>query len=122
MSLHASGHVYVPPQCLRGARCRLHVAFHGCRQHEELVGDAFYARAGYNGWARPISIVVLYPQATAWGGGVFSSGANPRGCWDWWGYSGDAYHGKDGKQVRAVAAMLNALLGAQVLALQGDRR
>lgn len=122
VSLHATGHVYVPQQCMQGARCRLHVAFHGCRQHQDLIGDAFYAGAGYNGWAQSNGIVVLYPQATAWGGGVLSSGANPRGCWDWWGYGGKAYHRKDGKQVRAVAAMINALLGADVLALQGHRR
>lgn len=118
VSMADTGFVYVPAQCLAGARCALHVAFHGCRQQHERVGDAFYAGAGYNRWAQSNNIVVLYPQTTEWGSGVFSAGANPRACWDWWGYSGDDYHRKDGKQVRAVAAMINALLGAEVLALQ----
>lgn len=118
VSLHATGYLYVPDRCLHGARCRLHVAFHGCRQQHEQVGDAFVAGAGYNRWAQSNGIVVLYPQTIAWGGGVFGSDANPRGCWDWWGYSGSAYHRKDGKQIRAVAAMINALLGAEVLALE----
>jgi hypothetical protein len=34
---------------------------------------------------------------------------NPRGCWDWWGYTGAAYHTKDGAQIRAVWAMLERL-------------
>lgn len=118
VSLHATGYVYLPQQCLQGARCRLHVAFHGCRQQHAQAGDAFVAGAGYNRWAQSNGIVVLYPQTTAWGGGVFGSGANPRACWDWWGYSGSAYHRKDGKQIRAVAAMINALLGTQALALE----
>lgn len=115
VSLHARGYVYLPPQCLQGTRCRLHVVFHGCRQQHEQVGDAFYHGSGYNRWASSNDIVVLYPQTTAWAGGAFAASANPRGCWDWWGYSGDAYHRKDGKQMRAVAAMINALLGSEVL-------
>lgn len=114
ISLHDTGFVYVPPQCLEGTRCRLHVAFHGCRQQYERVGDAFHAGAGYNRWARTNDLVVLYPQTTASRGGWFEGGANPRACWDWWGFSGDAYHRKTGPQMRAVAAMIDALLGARV--------
>jgi hypothetical protein len=38
---------------------------------------------------------------------------NPFGCWDLWGfnYTGQDYHTKSGKQIRAVAAMINALVG-----------
>lgn len=115
-SLHAVGHVYVPRQCRLGASCRLHVAFHGCRQSQDQVGDAFYRRAGYNKWAESNGIVVLYPQATSWSRGWLSpADANPNACWDWWGYSGKNYASRDGKQMRAVAAMINALLGAAVL-------
>ena len=35
---------------------------------------------------------------------------NPKGCWDWWGYSGDKYLGRDGKQMRAVRAMIARML------------
>lgn len=116
VSLHAVGHVYVPRQCRQGSSCRLHVAFHGCQQSQDQIGDAYYMRAGYNEWAESNGIVVLYPQTRAWSGSWFAPGSNPKACWDWWGYSGDHYHRKDGKQIRAVAAMINALLGADVLA------
>lgn len=116
VSLHSIGHVYVPNQCRQGASCRLHVAFHGCQQTQDQIGDAFYTNAGYNEWAESNGIVVLYPQTIAWAGSWFSSRSNPLACWDWWGYSGDDYHRKDGKQMRAVAAMVNALMGADVLA------
>src|SRR4051812_26000126 len=36
---------------------------------------------------------------------------NPKGCWDWWGYSGDAYLGRNGKQMRAVREMIRRMLG-----------
>ncbi|MFT5445176.1 MAG: poly(3-hydroxybutyrate) depolymerase [Gammaproteobacteria bacterium] len=115
-SLHAVGHVYLPQQCRLGGSCRLHVAFHGCRQSQDEIDDAFYQRAGYNPWAESNGIVVLYPQATSWSGDWLSpTDANPNACWDWWGYSGNNYASRDGKQMRAVAAMINALLGAEVL-------
>ena len=41
-----------------------------------------------------------------------------RASWDWWGYSGDNWHRRDGKQMRAVAAMINALLGRDALATE----
>lgn len=115
-SLHAIGYVYVPRQCQLGGGCRLHVAFHGCRQSQDQIGDAFYSHAGYNKWAESNGIVVLYPQARSWSGDWLSlTQANPNACWDWWGYSGNNYARRDGKQMRAVAAMINALLGAEVL-------
>lgn len=115
VSMHDVGHLYVPASCSAGTSCRLHVAFHGCRQYEEEVGDAFYADAGYNRWAESNDIVVLYPQTMAWSESFFSMYENPKGCWDWWGYSGEGYYGKSGNQIRAVAAMINALLGETVL-------
>jgi hypothetical protein len=50
-------------------------------------------------------IVVLYPQLTR-------SGVNPNGCWDFWGYSGDDYRMQDGRQMAAVKAMIDRMLGA----------
>jgi poly(3-hydroxybutyrate) depolymerase len=101
-SLRAAGYVYVPDPC-RTQSCRLHVAFHGCRQTIEAVHDDFVRDAGYNGWAAAARIVVLYPQVTA-------SPANPNGCWDFWGYSGDDYRVQDGRQMRAVKAMIARML------------
>lgn len=102
------GYLYMPHDCLSGD-CRLHVAFHGCQQSAQTadgsgVRDEFLREAGYNRWAGGNHIVVLYPQAAA-------TAANPRGCWDFWGFSGPAWRSKDGVQMRAVAAMIDALLG-----------
>ncbi len=99
------GYVFVPDACARGRRCRLHVAFHGCQQHAGRIGDAFVRNAGYNRWADTNGIVVLYPQTAA----TWSFPFNPKGCWDWWGFTGDAYATRDGVQVRAVKRMLERL-------------
>jgi len=93
------GLVYVPRSCEK-ERCRVHVAFHGCRQSV----DRFARDAGYNRWAEANLLIVLYPEVKAsW------YPFNPRACWDWWGYTGPAYHTKDGEQIRAVKAMLDRL-------------
>jgi hypothetical protein len=105
VSLAAAGYVYVPEIC-RTQGCRLHVAFHGCRQSVEAVHDAFVRHAGYNGWAAAGRIVVLYPQ-------VVPSRVNPYGCWDFWGYSGDDYRVKDAPQMAAVKAMIDHMLGSR---------
>ncbi|MCP4379638.1 MAG: hypothetical protein GY794_26155, partial [bacterium] len=82
-----------------------HVAFHGCEQNAEEIGDAFYRHAGYNEWADANRIIVLYPQTVATIGQPF----NPKGCWDWWGYNGPEYAAKGGAQIAAVHAMLRRL-------------
>lgn len=113
ISMADTGYAYVPDSCAR-ARCRAHVAFHGCRQSVTAIGERFVRQAGYNRWAAANRIVVLYPQTVArsgWGGATrhWSFVVNPRGCWDWWGYTGSRYHTKDGPQIRAVKAMLDRL-------------
>lgn len=99
------GYVFVPEPCARGERCRAHVAFHGCLQHAGRIGEAFVRNAGYNRWADTNRIVVLYPQTAA----TWSFPFNPKGCWDWWGFTGDRYATRDGAQVRAVKRMLERL-------------
>jgi hypothetical protein len=100
-----SGFLYVPKACEKG-RCRVHVAFHGCRQSAGEVGERFAREAGYNRWADTNRLLVLYPQARAsWSLFAF----NPRACWDWWGYTGEHYHTRDGAQIKAVMAMLKKL-------------
>lgn len=118
LSLHLTGHVYVPAPCLQGERCRLHVALHGCQQSEELIGDAFYAEAGYNEWAQTNGIVILYPQVTAWSGTWYPGSGNPNSCWDWWGYSGGDYHTRKAGQIQAVASMINVLVGSALLPVE----
>jgi poly(3-hydroxybutyrate) depolymerase len=112
VSLADSGYAWVPAGCER-ERCRVHVAFHGCRQGAEFVGERFVLESGYNRWAGSNRIVVLYPQAIARWGWSWAGGPNfifnPRGCWDWWGYTGPEYHTRQAPQMRAVRAMLDRL-------------
>lgn len=121
VSLNETGHLYVPAACRNGGRCPLHVAFHGCEQYREAIDEAhgdlpaaerpyFQTSAGYNEYAEQFGIVVLYPQTTAWGS-AGDGARNPKGCWDWWGYSGDDYFRKTGKQMRAVEWMVGCLTG-----------
>jgi poly(3-hydroxybutyrate) depolymerase len=105
ISLEATGYLYVPQRCEK-ERCRIHVAFHGCRQGAAEIGETFVREAGYNRWADAHGLLVLYPQAAK----RFSPFTwNPRGCWDWWGYTGPGYHTQAGAQVRAVKAMIDRL-------------
>jgi len=113
------------PQDCRSAVCRVHVAFHGCRQNAEQIGRRFVEGAGYNAWADHNRegagynawadhnrIIVLYPQTVPRRGLALGSWKwvyNPSGCWDWWGYSGSAYATRDGLQIAAVRAMLKRL-------------
>jgi hypothetical protein len=108
-SLSGVGYVYVPAACVGGGACRLHVAFHGCRQNVDARGadrahDDFVRDAGYNRWAAANRIVVLYPQTT-------ESTLNPNRCWDFWGYTGPDYRTPRGPQMRAVKGMVDRLLG-----------
>ena len=105
ISMDDAGFVYVPQRCAT-ERCRVHVAFHGCRQGAAEVGERFVREAGYNRWADSNALIVLYPQVIKrYSPFVF----NPNGCWDWWGYTGATYHTKAGPQIRAVKAMLDRL-------------
>ncbi len=104
-SLHETGLVFVPRDCAAGKPCRIHVAFHGCRQGMGYLGKTFAREAGYNRWADLNRIVVLYPQAAQ----SLVAPFNPRGCWDWWGYSGADYAARSGAQLSSVHRMLAAL-------------
>ena len=105
ISMDEAGFLYVPARC-KSERCRVHIAFHGCRQGVSEIGEQFVREAGYNRWADANGLIVLYPQAIKrYSPFVF----NPRGCWDWWGYTGPLYHTKSGPQIKAVKAMLDRL-------------
>ncbi|HKT34876.1 MAG TPA: hypothetical protein VJR03_08580 [Nitrospira sp.] len=113
-SMRDSGFVYVPESC-RSSRCRVHVAFHGCLQNYDTIGDRFYKKAGYNQWADSNHLIVVYPQTIArlgWNWKAFwnfSYVLNPNACWDWWGYDGPDYYKKSGAQMKAVRKMLERL-------------
>lgn len=109
-SLDAAGYVYVPEQCT-SRRCRVHVALHGCRQGTALVGDTFARHAGYNAWAVAHDLIVLYPQVRPSEPAFYAwwRPYNPRGCWDWWGYTGTDYATKSGVQIATIVAMVARL-------------
>lgn len=113
-SMGDAGFVYVPQACRSGG-CRIHVAYHGCRQGSDTLGDRYAADAGYNAWADGNRLIVLYPQARARYGFAWGSWRyvmNPKGCWDWWGYTGADYASRDAKQILAVQRMIERLTEA----------
>jgi len=113
-----TGWLYVPAACQNGQPCRLHIAFHGCKQFQSYrffqlgagmttFGTTFVKNAGYNQWADSNAIIVLYPQATVRAG-------NPNGCWDWWGYDDSDYAVKSGRQMAAVRGMVERIVSGHV--------
>jgi hypothetical protein len=96
------GVVYVPPACLEQPGCRVHVSLHGCSQSREKIGDTFIKEAGFAELADTNRLVILFPQTKA-------SPINLEGCWDWWGYTGLDYLGKDAPQIAAIWAMVEHL-------------
>lgn len=107
-TLWPTGFVYVPAACKEsGSACRVHVAFHGCLQSVEKLGDQYARTTGYNEVADTNRIIVLYPQ-------VSSSAKNPLGCWDFWGYTSDDPEHPDffslkAPQIAAVIRMVQRL-------------
>jgi hypothetical protein len=95
------GYLYVPKDCRSGI-CRLHIALHGCKMNADAIKAEFREHAGYNRWADTNRIVVLYPDTA-------KSLFNPNGCWDWFGYTGNDYATKSGKQIQFIAKMIRAL-------------
>jgi poly(3-hydroxybutyrate) depolymerase len=103
--LAAEGMVYVPESCVHQAGCRIHIALHGCEQSRETIGDTFIKESGFAEIADQNRLIILFPQARA-------STINPKGCWDWWGYTGLGYLGKDAPQIKAIWAMVEWLASA----------
>jgi hypothetical protein len=103
--LAAEGVAYVPESCRTQGGCAVHIVFHGCRQGRPVAGDAVVKGAGFARWAETNRIVVLFPQVQADG----TSGTNPKGCWDWWGYTGPDFLTREAPQMRAVRRMLDRL-------------
>lgn len=102
--LAKDGYIYLPPDCLAGKSCGLLVAFHGCKQNADAVGEAFVNDAGFNRWADVYDVAVLYPQTRA-----STAPLNPQACWDWWGYSGADYDSRHGVQLRWLVGTVKAL-------------
>ena len=108
-----TGWVYVPANCAGGARCRVHVALHGCKQSYREIGDKFIRNTGYTRWADTNSLIVLFPQAqadnTVRQTAASSLLSNPNACWDWVGWYGSNFAQKPGTQLAALKAMVDQL-------------
>lgn len=96
--LSTRGFVYLPQYCVTNNDCFIHLAFHGCRQNYDMVGDVFVRESGLNEWAESNRIIVIYPQTVA-------TSVNLDGCWDYWGYTGSNYVYQNGLQINAVNQM-----------------
>jgi len=106
-SLNDYGYAYIPTGCKSsGAKCPIHVSFHGCQMEPSAIQDQFETKGGLEGWAEANDIIVLYPQTKT---DILKG--NPEGCFDWWGYSGSNYATKSGAQMSAVYSMLERLAG-----------
>lgn len=106
VSMGPTGYVYVPTTCAGGARCRLHVNFHGCKQYAGTLGTTYVSHTGLNRWAETNGVIVLYPQARE----SNVSPSNPNGCLDWWGYVDAAYATKSGTQIKIAKAMVDRVM------------
>lgn len=94
------GYLYVPDACQRET-CGLHIVFHGCEMNREKIGEAFVADADWHRQADARHLVLLYPQTVS-----SLMPLNPKGCWDWWGYTGQTYDQKQGAQLQWLDAVL----------------
>lgn len=110
-----TGYAYVPEDCRRRHGCRVHVVFHGCLQSVDSLGgsDVIYAQLGYNRWADTNRIILLYPQvdrSPSVGNFPVTLPLNPKGCWDWWGYSQPfGFQLRHGLQIDSVRRMVARL-------------
>lgn len=105
--LMQTAYLFIPQACATGDKaCALHLVLHGCAQSAEVVGTGFIEQSGYLPWAEANGIVLAFPQVEK----SMLAPMNPHGCWDWWGYSGDEYAYRDGKQMKVLADWIRSLM------------
>jgi len=101
-----TAYMFVPEDCAGGQQgCALHLVLHGCAQSTEAVGMDFIELSGYLPWAEANDIVLLFPQVAK----SLVAPLNPHGCWDWWGYTGDDYAKRNGKQMKVLVDWIKGL-------------
>ena len=99
-------YLFIPQDCKHGTEtCALHLVLHGCAQSAETVGTGFMEQSGYLPWAEANNIVLAFPQVAK----SMVAPMNPHACWDWWGYTGDDYLWRDGKQMVVLTDWLKSL-------------
>lgn len=96
-NLADTGFYYVPEQCQEGG-CGTLIVLHGCEQAAEQVGSDFVRLSGFLPEADARNLVVVFPQ-------IKSSLANPKSCWDWWGYESSAFATRGGPQMQSLRAI-----------------
>lgn len=100
ISMGPTAYAYVPSNCAAtGSACRIHVAMHGCEMTIPDIGLTFIQKSKYTRYADTNQMVVLFPQA-------MKTVLNPKGCFDWWGFSSEAYATKLGPQMGTVYNMI----------------
>lgn len=105
-SIGEVGYIYIPTACqTKGADCALHISFHGCQQNLELIGPEYAMNGGFNKWAEANNIIVVYPYVVV----SKTTPYNPKGCWDWWAYTGVYYGTKEAPQVQFVHKIVERL-------------
>ena len=105
-SMNHSAYVYIPNSCnTANSECRVHIAIHGCHQGLETVKSYYAEQTGYLEWAASNDIIVLFPQADS-----NYVPFNPKGCWDFWGYTGEDYASNLGVHPSAVRRMVERLM------------
>ena len=101
-----TAYLFVPPACTDGDEpCAMHLVLHGCAMSAEVTGTDFIEQSGYLPWAEANDIVLAFPQVKK----SLMAPMNPHGCWDWWGYTGDAYATRSGKQMQVLVDWLDSL-------------
>jgi len=104
--LMESAYLFIPPACAGGRQsCALHLVLHGCAQSAEVIGTDFIEQSGYLPWAEANDIILAFPQVEK----SLIAPLNPHGCWDWWGYTGNDYATRSGKQMAVLARWINDL-------------
>ncbi len=106
--LQRIAYAYVPTRCRNGKSCPVHVVFHGCQQTLDHIGTEFVMNTGYNEWAEVLNIIIIYPQAKI-------NTLNPKGCFDWWGFSGTTFATKLGPQMVTTMNMVSAFKSGVML-------
>jgi chitodextrinase len=107
-----TGWAFVPKSCSDGQTCKLHIAYHGCLQGYEKIGDKYVKNTGFNRWADTNNIIVIYPQAVVTstaGPGSIALFPNMNGCWDWIGWYGADFDVKSGKQLTAMKQIIDRI-------------
>ncbi|WP_246616338.1 poly(3-hydroxybutyrate) depolymerase [Thaumasiovibrio subtropicus] len=112
-SMNHEAFAYIPSDCQGDAsQCRVHVAIHGCEQGVSKIGMKYVEGTGYLGLAEANNLIVVFPQVKSSAMTPF----NPKGCWDFWGYTDHGkppytYYTKNAVQMKAIKSMIDRLTG-----------